>query len=307
MSVLDQRRTERERREAERSPTTGGGGGRQIMDTRWRQRVNRGLAFTALVILAVIWLLPLAWAIDTAIKPEAATTTVPVTWVPPRVTFESFREVIAAGDMVSWYVNSTVTSVIITAMTVVLASLAAYGFSRVPFRGRTIMFWVVIAGIMVPPQILIVPLFTEMISLGLVDTYWGIILPQVAMPVAVFILKSFFDGLPHELEEAAIVDGASRLRVFLQIWLPLSLPVLSAVAIYAFVTSWNNFLWPFVVITNPDLMTIPVGLATVQSSYGLRYAQIMASAVLGGMPLLVIFVFFQRQIIQGFATTGLKA
>jgi len=159
---------------------------------------------------------------------------------------------------------------------------------------------------MVPPQILIVPLFTEMDALGFVDTYQGIILPQIASPLGVFIFKQFFDGIPHELEEAAIVDGASRLRVYWQIWMPLARPAIAAVGIFTFVLSWNNFIWPFVVVTDTDMMTIPVGLATVQSSYGLRYADIMASAVLGGIPLLIVFLFFQRQIVQGIASSGLK-
>ncbi len=159
---------------------------------------------------------------------------------------------------------------------------------------------------MVPGQILIVPLFTEMQALRLVDTYWGIILPQVASPVAVFIFKQFFDGIPRELEEAAILDGASRLRVYWQIWMPLSRSAIAAVSIFTFVAAWNNFLWPFIVITNPDMMTLPVGLSQVQTAYGIRYAQIMASAVLGGLPLLVVFLFFQRQIVQGIAGTGIK-
>jgi multiple sugar transport system permease protein len=185
-------------------------------------------------------------------------------------------------------------------------SLAAFGLSRVPFRGRTVLFWVIIAGLMIPPQILIVPLFMEMDALGFVDTYQGIILPQIASPLGVFIFKQIFDGIPPDLEEAAIVDGASRFRVYWQIWMPLARPAIAAVGIFTFVLSWNNFIWPFVIVTNTDMMTIPVGLATVQTSYGLRYADIMASAVLGGLPLLIVFLFFQRQIVQGIASTGLK-
>jgi len=164
----------------------------------------------------------------------------------------------------------------------------------------------IMAGIMVPPQILIVPLFTEINTFRMVDTYWGIILPQIAAPFAIFILKQFFDGIPHELGEAAIVDGASQFRVFWQIWLPLAKPAIAAVAIFTFVGSWNNFIWPFIAITNTDMMTIPVGLANVQSAVGIHYAQIMAAAVLGGLPLLIVFMFFQKQIVQGIAGTGLK-
>jgi multiple sugar transport system permease protein len=274
---------------------------------RRKRRVGNWLAFGVLAFLAFIWLIPLAWAVDTALKPEAETTTVPVTWIPPSgFTLESFAQVLAAGSIVRWYFNSFLTSSIITLLVVLIASLAAFGFSRIPFRGSQLLFWIIIAGIMVPPTVLIVPLFIEMETLGFVDTYWGIILPQIASVVAVFIFKRFFDGIPHELEEAAIVDGASRFRVYWQIWLPLSRPVIAAVSIFTFITSWNNFFWPFIIVTNEQMMTIPVGLATVQSTFGVRYADIMASAVLGGLPLIIVFLFFQRQIVQGIASSGLK-
>jgi multiple sugar transport system permease protein len=272
-----------------------------------RDRLLRWLAFGVLIVAAILWLIPLLWAVDTALKPENQTTTVPITWIPEGgFTFESFWQVLTAGGLVRWYWNSALTSSIITAAVLLLTSLAAFGLSRVPFRGRTVVFWVIIAGLMVPPQILIVPLFMEMDVLGFVDTYQGIILPQIASPLGVFIFKQFFDGIPADLEEAAIVDGASRLRVYWQIWMPLARPAIAAVGIFTFVLSWNNFIWPFVIVTNTDMMTIPVGLATVQSSYGLRYADIMASAVLGGLPLIIVFLFFQRQIVQGIASTGLK-
>ncbi len=271
-----------------------------------RNPIPQVIAFVVLLIAAVLWIIPLAWAVDTALKPESETTTVPISWIPSHFTLDAFVKVLSAGGLLRWYLNSAFTSIIITIVTVILASMAAYGFSRVQFPGKGFLFWLIMAGIMVPPQILIVPLFTEINAFRMVDTYWGIILPQIAAPFAIFILKQFFDGIPHELGEAAIVDGASQFRVFWQIWLPLARPALAAVAIFTFVASWNNFIWPFIAITNTNMMTIPVGLANVQSAYGIHYAQIMASAVLGGLPLLIAFMFFQKQIVQGIAGTGLK-
>lgn len=272
-----------------------------------QDRVMGWIAFAVLILAAIVWLIPLLWALDTALKTEADTTTVPVTWIPPSgFTLESFWQILSAGNMLRWYFNSLLTSSIITLLVVILGSLAAFGFSRVVFRGRRFLFLVIIAGLIIPPQILIVPLFAQMDALGFVDTYWGIILPQIAAPLSVFIFKQFFDGIPHELEDAARVDGASRFRIYWQIWMPLARPAIAAVAIFTFVISWNNFLWPFIVVTNTDMMTIPVGIATVQSSYGVRYADIMASAVLAGLPLIIVFLFFQRQIVQGVAGTGLK-
>jgi multiple sugar transport system permease protein len=280
--------------------------GTGVVDRRLQGRIAYWGAFVLLVVLALIWLMPILWAIDTALKPEGETTAIPVSWLASHFTLDAFISTFATSNLPRWYFNSALTSVIISLLTVVLASLAAFAFSRIPFRGRNIVFWVILAGIMVPGQMLIVPLFTEMQSLGLVDTYAGIILPQIVSPIAVFIFKQYFDGIPHELEEAAVLDGASRLRVYWRIWMPLAGPAIAAVAIFAFVTSWNYFLWPFIVISGNDMMTVPVGLATVQTSFGIRYAQIMASAVLGGIPVLIVFLFFQRQIAQGIAGTGLR-
>jgi multiple sugar transport system permease protein len=276
------------------------------VNKRWSQKIGSWAASVLLVVLAIIWLLPILWALDTSLKPEGETTAIPISWLASHFTLAAYITTFATTSMGRWYFNSALTSVIISIATVILASMAAFAFSRIPFRGRGILFWVILAGIMVPGQILIVPLFAMMESVRMVDTYWGIILPQIASPIAVFIFKQYFDGIPHELEEAAVMDGASRWRVYWQIWMPLARPAIAAVAIFAFVFSWNNFLWPFIVITGNDMMTLPVGLSTVQTSFGIRYAQIMATALLGGIPVLIVFLFFQRQIVQGFVGSGLK-
>jgi multiple sugar transport system permease protein len=199
-------------------------------------------------------------------------------------------------------------SVSVTAGVLVLCSLAAYGFSRTEFRGRRWLFAPVVAAIVVPSQVLIIPLFDELDTLGLVDTYFAMILPQLVAPAMVFILKKFFDGIPREYEEAAKIDGASRLRIFLTIIVPMSMsmPVLTAVAIFTFITTWNNFLLPFVTTTDPDLMTLPLGLLAGQTTFQLQYAQVMALALLGGLPLPIIYVLFQRQVIRGVGSAGPK-
>lgn len=273
---------------------------------RRRGSLGDRIAFGVLILAAFIWVLPLLWAIDTALKPEFETVSIPVTWLSSHFTLAAFSKVLGTGSLLQWFWNSILTSAIITVASVVLASLVAYSVSRIPFRGRWIVFWFIIAGLMVPTEALIVPLFTEMNSFNLVNTYWGIILPQIVSPIGVFIFKQFFDGIPGELEEAAIIDGASRLRIYWQIWMPLSRPAIAAVAIFAFVASWNNFLWPFIIVTSTPMMTLTVGLTTVQSAYGIHYAQIMAAAVLSGLPLVVAFLFLQRQFVQGIAGTGIK-
>ncbi|MFC7404616.1 carbohydrate ABC transporter permease [Georgenia alba] len=276
---------------------------RLLLGTSWGPRL---LTWGGLLVMTVLWLVPLAWAVDTSFKTEADASALPLSWIPESgFTLGSYREVLAAGNIQTWFVNSVVVAVIVTVLTMVVSSLAAYGFSRTTFRGKNLLFALTIGAIMVPPQILVVPLFQQMVSWRLVDTYWGIALPQVIAPVMVFILKKFFDGIPLELEEAARIDGASRLRVFWSVVLPLSRPILAAVAIFVFINAWNNFLWPFIVTSEPELMTLPVGLPNVLSAYGQIYSQEMAAATLAGLPLIVVFMLFQRQIVQSVATTGL--
>jgi len=267
---------------------------------------GRLAAFLVATVLALIWLIPLAWALATSLKPEAETTLTPVSWIGSTVTFEAFTKVFSNGDVWRWYFNSTLVSSLVTLLTVLLASMAAFAFSRITFRGRELLYFLIGAGLIVPFQALIVPLFEELDALGMVDTYWGVILPQVAAPISVLIYKRFFDGIPKDLEESARLDGAGAFRIYWQIWMPLAKPATAAVAIFTFVTSWNNFLWPYIITSAGELQTVPVGLATVQSSYGADYAQVMALSLLGALPLFVAFVLFQRQIVEGISSTGLK-
>lgn len=266
---------------------------------------GRVIAFVILALMAVAWLLPFLWAVNTGLKTEEDAASANPSWIPPNgFTLDSFREVLDVGNVPIWAWNSLLTSVLITAITVAISALAAYAFARIDFGGRKWLYAVVIAAIMVPGQVLIIPLYYEMLALRLVDTYWGLILPQVIAPAMVFILKKFFDQVPIELEDAARIDGAGRLRIFWSVVLPLSRPILASVAIFVFIGAWNNFLWPFLVINDTSLMTLPVGLQTVISAYGIQYAQQMAQAVLAALPLIVVFLIFQRQIIKGVATSG---
>jgi multiple sugar transport system permease protein len=270
------------------------------------RRGGKFLVYAVLTVLAVIWLVPFAWAVATSLKPDAETTIAPVSWRATTETFAAYRTLLEKGDILHWWFNSFITASLITAGTVLTASLAGFAFSRVRFRGSAALQWVVLAGLLIPFQALIVPLFVELSSIGLADSYWGIVLPQLASPIAVLVFKRAFDAVPTELEESALVDGASLWLIYRRIWMPLSRSTTAAVAIFTFVLAWNAFLWPFVITSAGNLFTVPVGLATVNASYGALYAQVMALAVLGAVPLLVVFLLFQRQIVQGIANTGLK-
>ncbi|MFD7118093.1 carbohydrate ABC transporter permease [Streptomyces sp. NPDC059922] len=269
-------------------------------------RTSRVLALAALTVMALVWLLPMAWALLTAFKSERDASD-PLHWLLPAhgFTLQGFSAVWERGDLPLWMLNSLLISAAVTVITVLVSAMAGYAFSRTLFAGRRWLFALTVAAVLVPPQILIVPWFQQMLSLGLLDTYAAVILPQTVAPVMVFILKKHFDSLPHELEEAARIDGAGHWRIFWSVLLPLSRPMLAAVSIFVFIGAWNNFLWPFISTSDPALMTLPVGITSVKDAYGIQYAQSMASAVLAALPLVVVFMFFQRHIVKSVATTGL--
>ncbi|MFI6033104.1 carbohydrate ABC transporter permease [Streptomyces sp. NPDC051315] len=255
--------------------------------------------------VSAIFLAPFAWALFTSLKSETEAVAVPPHWLPEDWTGQAWTALFATGNITNWFVNSLVVSVCVTSVVLLVSALAGYGFARTEFRGKGALMGLVMAGLMISPAVLGVPLFTTVQQMGMVDTYWGMILPQCAPAAMVYILYKFFQGIPRELEEAAFIDGAGRWRVFFTIVLPLSRPSLAAVGIFTFIASWNNFLWPYMVTNNPDLMTMPNGIATVMNSYGIQWAQLMAGGLMAGLPLIVVFVFFQRQIVAGVAHTGL--
>ncbi|MCY1650063.1 carbohydrate ABC transporter permease [Mesorhizobium sp. B2-3-3] len=268
-------------------------------------RLPRVLAGTALVVLAAVWLLPLVWAVATSVQSEQDVAKPGLSPFKGAFTLDAYQQILERGNVTVWAANSFLVAGLVTLITVAISTLAAYGFSRGGFRGRRLLLTVTVAAVMVPPQLLVVPLFEQMLMFDLVDTYTAMILPQVVAPMMVFILKRFFDGVPRELEDAARLDGASEVRVFLSVVLPLSRPIVAAVSIFVFIGAWNNFMWPFIVTNDPGLMTLPVGLATVKDAFGIQYAQAMASALLAALPLVVVFLLFQRRIVSSVATTGL--
>jgi multiple sugar transport system permease protein len=269
-----------------------------------REKLFNRICAGVLIAFALVWLIPVAWAVDTALKPNAETTN--TTWLIENPTFDAFTRTLRETDILSWYGASFIISSLTAIGTVIAASMAAFAISRLRFRYKNVVFWVILAGIMIPGQVLIVPWFREFDALRLLNTYWAVILPQIPAAIGVFIFKQFFDGLPRDLEEAARMDGAGFFRVYRRIVMPLARPAVAAVAIFTFVSTWNDLLWPLLVLSNPDLMTVPVGLATVQGAFGIRYADTMASAILGAIPLVAVFLLFQRQIVQGIAGSGLK-
>jgi multiple sugar transport system permease protein len=278
--------------------------------TRSPENSGRTFNIVAGVILgvfAVIWLIPSLWALKTSLTDNAtAALGADAILKDANPTLHSYATLFQAGDIWNWYLASAITSVVTVVLTVLFASMAGYALSRMKFRGRGLVFILMLGGIMIPGQVLVVPIFQILGAVNLLNTFWAVIFPQVPAVIAVFVFKQFFDALPVEIEEAARIDGAGYWRIYRSIVLPLSMPVVSAMAILTFVTVWNNLILPLFVLSNPKIMTIPVGLATVQGSYGQRFADIQASAILGALPLVILYLFFQRRIIEGVTGSAVK-
>jgi multiple sugar transport system permease protein len=261
----------------------------------------------AAIVLAALWAAPLLWALSTALRPELETVSSDFHWLPQTWTLDAFAKTLGAGNVVRWLFNSFLVALLVTVLTMAMSLMAAYAFSQLRFRGRTILFGMAMLAFLLPFEALLVPLFRTMNQLGLINSYAGIVLPQVVSPVVIYVFKGFFDEIPADFREAAVMDGAGPLRVLWSVYLPISGNIVWAMAIVTFIAAWNNFLWPFIIVTSNDMMTIPLGLTQTYDAFGVRYAQLMAAALLGAAPVALAYVAFQRRVTQGFlAASGLK-
>ncbi|MBF6595298.1 MAG: carbohydrate ABC transporter permease [Thermaceae bacterium] len=259
------------------------------------------------LLFGLVWVFPVYWMLVTSLKSDTDTTLLPPKLLPSPIDFSAYTYILANSPILRWYANSVITSLVITALVLVLALLCAYALSQLEFPGKPWLYWIILAGFMIPFQASIVPLFMLMNKLGLVNSYAGIVLPQLASPIAVVIYKQFFDQVPRDLGDAARIDGATEFRVLFSVYLPMNWNITWALAIVTFIAAWNNFFWPFIVTNSIPMMTIPVGITQVQSAYGIAYAKTMATAVMAAFPTVVAYLLFQRRVTEGImATAGLK-
>ena len=265
------------------------------------------LACASALFLALLWTAPLLWALSTALRPEHETVAPVFHWLPREWTLDAFARVLAAGSLPRWLFNSAFVALLVTVVTMAISLMAAYAFSQLRFRGRNLLVGAAMLAFLLPFEALLVPLFRMMNQLGLINSYAGIVLPQVVSPVVIYVFKQFFDTIPADFREAAVMDGASPLRVLWSVYLPMSGNIVWAMAIVTFIAAWNNFLWPFIIVTSSEMMTVPLGLTQTYDAFGVRYAQLMAAALLGALPVALAYVLFQRRVTHGFlAATGLK-
>ena len=274
----------------------------------------QGLVLTgALVCLALLWLLPAVWVLVTSLKPTANIVRVPPEWIPWPATGEHYHEVLFSSSRTARigraFLNSVVVSLGTVALVLATSALAAYPLARMRFPGRNVIVVMVVGSLMIPNAVVLVPQYVLTQRLGWLSTYQGLIVPEAAMTFAfgVFLLRQFFLGIPAELEDAARIDGASAWHVFSRIVLPLSQPVLAALAIFAFRSAWNDFLWPLIAVNKADMFPLPVALALLRGAYASEsYGPIMAGAALSALPLLIVFVVANRRIVEGVRLSGMK-
>ena len=256
---------------------------------------------------ALIWIFPMYWALNTSLTVDTKTVQIPPSWFPMPMVLDGYNFVIKNTMIIRWYFNSVVNSLAITVAVLLLTVMCAYALSQIKFRGSRFLFVAILAGFMIPGATNVVPLFMFMNQLGLVNSYFGVILPQLVSPLAVVIYKQFFDQMPQELSDAAHMDGAGEMRILFRLFLPLNWGITWALAIILFIGSWNNFFWPYIVINSTPMMTIPIGITQVQSWYGIAYSRVMASAVLAALPTIILYLIFQRRVAEGVAiTSGIK-
>lgn len=273
------------------------------------QRANFwGGVITVLTILfALIWAFPLYWGVISSLKPEDEVVRPYIELWPENLTFSHYYTAIYDTQIVTWYINSIAVAVGVTVITIATSMLCGYALSQLRFPGRKALWWLILASFMVPTQALIINHFVLTSQLGLINTWAGIMLPQLIHPVIIIVYKQFFDQVPKDFREAAVMDNAGEFAILFKIYLPMNWGVTTALSIVTFIWTWNAFLWPFLSVTKTEMMTVPVGITQVNDAFGVYYARQLAAAVLAGLPVALAYLLFQRKVTEAITlSAGIK-
>lgn len=249
---------------------------------------------------------PVYWMFATAVRPKDEVFSGAAGLIPSSFVWQNFADAIGRVPFLSWTANSLIITVFAVVITVTINLLCGYAFAKFRFAGRDILFLAVLSALMIPFQVIIVPLFLVVSELGLLSDYWGVILPRAAEAFGIFMVRQFMVSIPDELLEAARIDGASELKIFFRIVVPLSKPIIAVLVIFTFMWRWNDFALPLIVMMKHEMYTVQLGLNLLRGQFNTEWSMIMAIALLSLVPMLIIFTFFQRYFVQGIAGSGLK-
>jgi multiple sugar transport system permease protein len=295
----------------------------QSAGRNWRDRFWQIVILAILIMAAAVSLFPLYWLFVTAITPASSTVKLPPELIPSNPTLENITNLIALSGtgglrvlgledvrmsrMLLWFINTLLLALVSTGIHVLFDTMAGYAFAKRKFPGSNLFFWMILAALMIPAQVTLVPLFLMITQFKLVNTFAGVMLPGLADVIGIFLLKQYIQTMPGELEEAARMDGASEWKTFMSVIVPLAAPAMAVTAIFAFQRYWNSFLWPLVVLQNPDLFTLQVGLSYLYNSeFGTNYGLLMSGAALASIPMIIFFFAFQRYFMQGLRVGAVK-
>ena len=273
------------------------------------QRANfwGGVITVLTVLMALIWAFPLYWGVISSLKPEDEVVRPYIELWPENLTFSHYYTAIYDTQIVTWYINSIAVAVGVTVITIATSMLCGYALSQLRFPGRKALWWLILASFMVPTQALIINHFVLTSQLGLINTWAGIMLPQLIHPVIIIVYKQFFDQVPKDFREAAVMDNAGEFAILFKIYLPMNWGVTTALSIVTFIWTWNAFLWPFLSVTKTEMMTVPVGITQVNDAFGVYYARQLAAAVLAGLPVALAYLLFQRKVTEAITlSAGIK-
>ncbi|HVC33666.1 MAG TPA: carbohydrate ABC transporter permease [Chloroflexota bacterium] len=268
--------------------------------------VLKGVVYAILVLWALVSLLPVYWMITTSIKASTVMLQIPPEWIPSPISFDSYQTLFQHSDLPRWFLNTAVVSAAITIGTVIVNALAAYPFAKLRFPGDRTIFWLLLSLIMVPYVVVWVPLFILVSNLGLLDSYWILIVPGFASVWNFFLFKQFMQTLPSTLIDAARIDACTEAGIFWKVILPLSKPAVAVVAIFSFVGQWNSFFWWLLFTNSSDMRNLSVGLAQYRYQNLIDYGPLMAGATISAVPVIVIFLLFQRYFMEGLTVGALK-
>lgn len=272
-----------------------------------QKRKTGAILLTVLsILMSLLFIFPLLWGIFVSLKPEGTKIGIAMQWFMPPYTIGNYPKILSGTSIPYWFFNSVFVAVASTLLTIIVTSMCAYAMAKIHFKGRNLVYFFFLIGMMVPGEATIVPLFLTAKNLSLINTYLGLILPGVAGSMNFIIMETFYRGIPNDLLEAATIDGAGNVSIYMRIMLPLTKTVVATIAILSFLGSWNAYLWPLICAMSNEMFTLPVGIPTFVGTYSIDYVMPITAGMVASIPAILVYILFEKQIVKGVSMSGIK-